>query len=156
MKFTRELIKAAHALAKQAKTEGFDYRASFGLVLRHLIKFGVNTMAAINNRLAAFVVDGWFDDLRIDAHATSDEQISQFLAEVLPKARAINLEELEGRRRRRMESVLTDIRRALAIPANVAEWAFGREYMHTVEMMYSIGQNNMGIVAGTAIPEIDF
>lgn len=45
MKFTRELIKAAHALARKAKTEGFDYRASFGLALRHLIKFGVTAMA---------------------------------------------------------------------------------------------------------------
>lgn len=45
MKFTSQIIKAAHALAKQAKVDGYDYRASFGLILKHLIKFGVKVMS---------------------------------------------------------------------------------------------------------------
>lgn len=46
-----QLFKAAHALTKKIRQAGDDYRATFGLCLRHIIKWGVSTMKSVKENL---------------------------------------------------------------------------------------------------------
>lgn len=111
-------------------------------------------MDIANKKLLAFVIDGHFG-IEIDAWTADEIAIDAAIEAARSAARDVRLDQLEGRRRTRMDRTLQNMRRAQAIPAEIADFVFRfHVFMDGVERIYEDGNANFGINPGTPIPEM--